>query len=258
MKKNDATPVKAGPKSCFVLMPISDPEEYPSGHFNSIYQQIFREACNLAGFEPVRADEVSQTNLIQLDILQRLVDAPMVLCDLTSHNPNTLFELGIRQAFDKPVVLVQEVGTKPIFDIGPLRYTEYRRALLYEQVREDQRKIADAILRTEEEFQSGIGVNSIVKLLSLTRSAELKTSHEDPLLQLLVADMSSIRQEFREGLERLKIIFERTEGAGMLSERLANLPSLRVHNAKFGRNTGSEHSRPKSGPVKKDEDDIPF
>ena len=40
----------------------------------------------------------------------------------------------LRQAFDKPTVLVQEVGTEKIFDIAPLRYTEYRRELKYREV----------------------------------------------------------------------------------------------------------------------------
>ena len=65
-------------------------------------------ASDTAGFKSVRADEVRQTNLIHLDVLQKLIESPMAICDLSSRNPNVLFELGLRQAFDKPVVLVQE------------------------------------------------------------------------------------------------------------------------------------------------------
>src|ERR1044071_6759240 len=123
---------------CFVIMPISDPDGYVPGHFKHVFDDIFAPACDKAGFCPIRADQVRQTNLIHLDILQKLIESPMALCDLSSRNPNVLFELGLRQAFDKPVVLVREVGTSDIFDIGPLRYTEYHRERVYHEVLADQ------------------------------------------------------------------------------------------------------------------------
>lgn len=185
---------------CFILMPISDQDGYKTGHFKRVYEQILQPACVKAGYTPIRADDVKQTNLIHLDILQRLLDAPMALCDLSTRNPNALFELGIRQAFDKPVVLVQEVGTKSIFDIAPIRYTEYRNDLYYEEVLQDQENIANAIKETEKEFKSGQGINSIVKLLSLTKSASLPESLEqnkDPLLQIIRAEIDELKKEIR-------------------------------------------------------------
>jgi len=185
--------------ACFVLMPISDPEGYEKGHFRRVYEDLFVPACDKAGYKAVRADEVRQANLIHLDILQKLIESPMALCDLSSRNPNALFELGLRQAFDKPVVLVQEVGTPQIFDIAPLRYVEYRRHLLYREVLEDQISIAEAIEATQEAFASGTGVNSIVKLLSLTSPASLKaisdTDKESAMLQVIMAELANLRTD---------------------------------------------------------------
>lgn len=185
--------------TCFVLMPISDPEGYEKGHFRRVYEDIFVPACDKAGFKAVRADDVRQTNLIHLDLLQKLIDSPMALCDLSSRNPNALFELGLRQAFDKPVVLVQDIGTAPIFDIAPLRYVEYRRQLQYREVIEDQLSIAAAIEATQEAFRSGTGVNSIVKLLSLTNPASLKTiseaDKEPAMLQVIMAELANLRSD---------------------------------------------------------------
>ena len=81
-------------QECFVIMPISDCASYSPGHFTRVYQDIIKPACQLAGFRPIRADDVVQTNLIHLDILQKLLHSPMALCDLSSLNPNVLFELG--------------------------------------------------------------------------------------------------------------------------------------------------------------------
>lgn len=199
---------------CFVVMPISDPDGYQAGHFQHVFDDVFAPACNRAGFRPVRADQVRETNLIHLDVLQRLLVSPMVLCDLSSRNPNVLFELGLRQAFDKPVVLVQELGTPKIFDIAPLRYTEYRKARVYHEVLEDQKAIASAIEATRDAYDKGTGINSIVKILSLTQPARLvdvQEANRDPALQIIRAELSELRLEFRHVMQRASQPHRRVE-----------------------------------------------
>ena len=49
---------------CFVIMPISDTDDYPSGHFNRVYLHLLRPAIEKAGFEATRADEIQETNFI--------------------------------------------------------------------------------------------------------------------------------------------------------------------------------------------------
>lgn len=194
--------IEAHPE-CFVIMPIADPDGYEKGHFSKVYEDIFKPACISAGFAPLRADEVKQTNLIHLDILQKLIDSPMAICDLSSRNPNVLFELGLRQAFDKPTVLVQEIGTPRIFDIAPLRYTEYRKELRYREVLEDQKFISQALSATLQATDSGDGINSIVRILSLSKPATLKESvgsESSGLLQLVRAEMSEMRSDFQRAM----------------------------------------------------------
>src|SRR5215204_7740087 len=82
-------------------------------------------------------------------------------------------QLGLRQAFDKPVVLVQESGSEPLFDIAPLRITAYRREMLCREVLEDQEAVAAAVIATREAALDAKSVNSIVRLLGLTHSASL-------------------------------------------------------------------------------------
>jgi len=102
-------------KTCFVIMPISDNEKYSPGHFGRVYEHIIKPACEIAGFRPIRADEVKQTNLIALDIVKQIIDADMAICDLSSQNPNVLYEVGIRQAFNLPVTFIKDIITKRVF-----------------------------------------------------------------------------------------------------------------------------------------------
>lgn len=146
--KKAAQTQKTEKKTCFVIMPFSDPEGYEPGHFRHIYEYTFVPAIKAAGYEPVRIDDNSVSNLIHSKMFHELVTAPMALCDLTSNNPNVLYELGIRHAFDLPVVLVQEYGQDRIFDIGSITSVEYHRSRLYEDVLVDHETIRDAILQT--------------------------------------------------------------------------------------------------------------
>jgi hypothetical protein len=139
--------------------------------------------------------------MIHLDVLQRILDSPMVLCDLSSRNPNVLFELGLRQAFDKPVALVQEFGTPQIFDITPLRFTSYRRDLIYHQVLKDQDTIAAALAATKAATGDKSSVNSIVKLLGLThpasRASITESDRDSAMLQVIMTELANLRSEIR-------------------------------------------------------------
>lgn len=181
---------------CFIIMPIADHPDYKQGHFKRVYEDIFAPACRAAGYKPVRADDTKQANLIQLDILQKLLESPMAICDLSTRNPNVLFELGLRQAFDKPTILVQEEGTPKIFDINIFRYVEYRNGLDYRDVLADQRAIEEVLKETKKAVEEGKSVNSIIKLLSITNPASLQdTSNfgDKEYFQVLMSELQGIK-----------------------------------------------------------------
>lgn len=186
-------------KECFVIMPISDQEGYEADHFKLVYEDIIKVACKQAGFKPIRADDVKQTNLIHKDILQKILETPMAICDLSASNPNVLFELGIRQAFDKPVVLIKDKTTKSIFDISPLRHTEYLSTHRYRDVISAQNKIKDALLSTEKAVDDNNNINSLINLLSLPSAATLKPQDDDKnsINYLILQQISDMQHEIQ-------------------------------------------------------------
>lgn len=179
--------------SCFVIMPISDHPDYPTGHFGEVYESIISPAATECGYAPLRADQVAATNLIHLDILRRIVEAPIAICDLSSANPNVMFELGIRQAFDKPVVLIKDTKTRKIFDIDSMRTIPYDDTMRPRAVRNTVASLVQAIEATQN-AKPGDGLNSIVGLLGL-HAAALKQNQEDPTsarMSLLESHLSNI------------------------------------------------------------------
>lgn len=105
-------------EKCFVIMPISDQGDYPQGHFTKVYEQIIKPAVKDAGYLPYRVDENKISDTIINKIFDAIQECPMAICDLSNRNPNVLYELGLRQAYDKPVVLIQDDKTEKIFDVS--------------------------------------------------------------------------------------------------------------------------------------------
>lgn len=213
-------------KDCFIIMPISDVDGYDKGHFNRVYDDIIKPAVEKTDFTSSRADEVKETNFIHLDILQKLIAAPIAICDLSTRNPNVLFELGIRQAFDKPVVLIQEKGTPKIFDIGPLRYLEYSKGMKYHDVLKTQRELTEAINATKEADGKQGNINSIVRLMSLSNPASIPTIDGEKKEAFALDILQSQLNDMRKMMEMSMIEGRRNQSKGSLAsieyERLSN------------------------------------
>lgn len=151
-------------KTCFIIMPIADVPSYESGHFNRVYQHLIAPACLKAGFKPIRADDVNSSNMIVLDILKKIVECDMAICDLSSRNPNVLYELGLRQAFNKKTVLIKDKITTSPFDVQAFRYAEYDNSLRIDYVQIEVATLAEAIRST---YEAQNDINSIVQLLQI-------------------------------------------------------------------------------------------
>jgi hypothetical protein len=176
--------------TCFVLMPISDADGYEKSHFERVYKHLITPACEKSGYQPVRADDVFKTNYIIVDILRKIIDSEMVLCDISNKNPNVLYELGIRQAFNKPVVLIKDFKTEKIFDIQGLRYTEYDHNLRIDMVNKNIEEIAKNILETSK-MKAG-EINSLIQLLSIraaTIANPTEISGESKLILDAIAEL---------------------------------------------------------------------
>lgn len=176
---------------CFVMMPISDQGDYPEGHFTKIYEQIFKPAIEKAGYEAFRVDENKMCDSIMKKIFDAIYNCPMALCDLSNRNPNVLYELGLRQAYDKPVVLVQDDKTERIFDISGINTVTYKSNRLFENILDARNRITEAIVSTKEGKET-----SIVKIWQAVAAdiSRDNLSREDKLEIMIRSIMSDIQE----------------------------------------------------------------
>src|ERR1039457_5304175 len=100
------------PRTCFVICPIG--EDGSSARFRSdmVMRLIIKPAVEACGFgqKDIRADEIPKGGMITTQVIERLVDADLVIADLTDSNPNVFYELAVRHVVRKPLILLIERG----------------------------------------------------------------------------------------------------------------------------------------------------
>ncbi len=189
-KQTETTGAKL--KTCFVIMPISDMKGYDNGHFTRVYNELIKPAVKSANYDVYRAGDDKRCNFIMIDILRNILDADMVICDLSGHNPNALYELGIRHAFNKPVVLLKDDKTARLFDTDGFRYARYDHSLGADLVKNSIIEIRNAVIETAQAVPRD--VNSIVQLLGILPAQNInqfELSQESTILYHYLQDIAT-------------------------------------------------------------------
>jgi hypothetical protein len=103
-------------KVCFFVTPIGQSNSPERKRADNIKRYILNEV--LAGrFKVVRADELPQPGSITHQVIKLLYAADLVVADLTGTNPNVVYELAVRHAFNKiSIHLIDKAGQIP-FDL---------------------------------------------------------------------------------------------------------------------------------------------
>lgn len=221
---------------CFVIMPIADTPGYETSHFSRVYEHLLKPAILKAGYQPIRADDTVKTDYIVVGIIQKIVDAEMVICDLSSRNPNVMYELGIRHAFNKPVALIKDKKTDKVFDIQGLRYIEYDETLRIDSVQKEISRISESVLETSNHDDKVI--NSVVQLAGI-KTAEIPDQKTVSLdTQLILSAIGSIENRINSIEDRQNInkrYFSISDGRVIFSEDDA---------VKVGESIFDRHSNP--------------
>jgi hypothetical protein len=75
-------------KTCFVIAPIGEPESEIRKRSDQILKHVITPAVQQFGYEPLRADQIAEPGLISSQVIQHIMNDPLVIADLTGRNPN--------------------------------------------------------------------------------------------------------------------------------------------------------------------------
>ncbi|MEE0948000.1 MAG: hypothetical protein U0L53_04675 [Bacteroidales bacterium] len=147
IKKEDMLATEAKKPICGIIMPISSIDNCSENHWKEV-KGIITDAVEAAGFEAQLVSEANDSGIIQKRIVQNLYKNDIVICDVSCKNPNVMFELGMRLAFDKPTIIVMDNMTKYSFDTAPIEHLGYPRDLSYYQILDFKKTLTEKIKGT--------------------------------------------------------------------------------------------------------------
>ena len=112
-------------KICFIVTAIGESGTETRDRADEVFSYLIAPVCVELGYKPVRVDQVDAVDNINETIINYLKTAPMVVADMTGHNPNAFYELGFRQALELPLVPIIQAGNRLPFDVISQRTVFY-------------------------------------------------------------------------------------------------------------------------------------
>jgi hypothetical protein len=140
--------------TCLVIMPFSlreaDRADYPENHWKEVYSGFLRPAVETAGLKSQRDDDDFSSRPLALNIWRKIEESDIILCDVSTSNPNVFVELGWVLRAEKPYVIVMDELTKAPFDVADFNRFHYDHALrplaLKEQIPQLARMLTETLL----------------------------------------------------------------------------------------------------------------
>ena len=199
----------SGRKTCFVIAPIGAEKSEVRIRSDQILKYVIAPAARECGYEAIRADQISEPGIITSQVIQHIIDDPLVIADLTGHNPNVFYELALRHALKKPVVQIIHAEDSIPFDVATSR-----------MIKVDHRDL-DSAAQAKDEIVKQI---RSVEMNSMDVDTPISTAIE---LQLLRQSDNPIEKSNGEILTMLQELTKTVSELGNnLSRRIINIEHL--------------------------------
>lgn len=103
---------------CFVIGPIGKDNSVERKHADLLLHSVIKHVLEDSEFKYTvkRADEDADPGMIGDRVVSDIINADLVVTDLTDLNPNVFYELGIRHSIEKPTIHIARLGTALPFD----------------------------------------------------------------------------------------------------------------------------------------------
>jgi len=179
-------------KDCFVISPIGESDSTTRKRSDKVLKHIITPSVSSFDYKPIRADQISEPGIITTQVIQYIVEAPLVIADLTDRNPNVFYELAIRHAIKKPLIQLIKKGEAIPFDVAATRIVHFDIQDL-DSVEEAKEEISNQIKNLHEgdgECDNPISISLELKILKESGNPE----------QMSLADLLSVITELRSNI----------------------------------------------------------
>ena len=180
---------------CGIVMPISSIDGCDENHWSDVLN-IISDSINSIGMAANLVSNADDVGVIHKRIIQNLYNNPIVVCDVSCKNPNVMFELGMRLAFDKPTIIIKDDKTSYSFDTSSIEHIEYPRDLRFNRINDFKAKLAAKIRSTLELHRKSPEQTTFLKHFGEFTVAKIETK-EVSSLEFIMEELRSIRGSVR-------------------------------------------------------------
>ncbi len=110
---------------CFIIAPIGDElseiRRKSDGLIDAVLKPVLRDFFNIV----IAPLDLQQPGSITTQVVTLLLEADLVIANLTDFNPNVMYELAVRHSVRQPVVIITERTPKLPFDVATERMIYY-------------------------------------------------------------------------------------------------------------------------------------
>lgn len=138
--------------TCGIIMPIAEIDGLGEKHWAEVLEILIDVATD-AGFKTKLVSDADEVGIIQKRIVHNVYSNDIVICDVSAKNPNVMFELGMRLAFDKAAIIVKDKTTSYSFDTSPIEHLLYPRDLRFADIIDFKKKLKDKLVATYKASQ---------------------------------------------------------------------------------------------------------
>ncbi len=174
-------------KSCGIVMPISPNDGCSAEHWADVYK-IVKDILSTADYDVKLVSEADDIGIIQKRIIQNIYNNDIIVCDVSAKNPNVMFELGLRLAFDKPTVIIKDNKTDYSFDTSVIEHIQYPRDLRFNLINEFKDKLLKKVNGTLEASEKDKDYTTFLKHFGNYKIAKLdeqEVSSQDYLINAI-------------------------------------------------------------------------
>jgi hypothetical protein len=182
-------------KTCYVIGPVDTAGSELRQRADKIMRVLIAPALKDLNYgTPGRADESRNPGMITIEICDHLITDDLVIADLSCPNPNVYYELGVRQAFHKPSVLIIEKGHKTPFDTKDIRHVEF--TFDVDDIKNATHELHDAILALENpQTKINTPISVAAQLASLRSGTDTERMYADLLTAILDTRASLLKSQ---------------------------------------------------------------
>ena len=103
-------------EQCFIITPIGDDTDPIRRHIEGVIDAAITPALG-EEYDIVVAHKIGEPGSITKQVIDKVYHSKLVIANLTNRNPNVMYELALRHAIGKPVIMIAERGTPLPSDI---------------------------------------------------------------------------------------------------------------------------------------------